>query len=172
MRRLKSLFIALAVLALSAGIALAARQMPQQAGPGLQRASDASGKAVPLGHDASAGADEQDGPDAGDGTGDQADQSEDIPVADAPDADAPDADAPTDTHGAVVSEAAQGTTPDGWANHGAYVSAVAHGDVQPGDPAPAEAVANGGRMPKAGKAPHPTKPDHATNLDHGSKPKG
>lgn len=36
--------------------------------------------------------------------------------------------APTDTHGALVSTAAQATTPPGFANHGAFVACVAHMD--------------------------------------------
>ena len=33
---------------------------------------------------------------------------------------------PSDNHGALVSTAAQMTTPDGFANHGAFVSCIAH----------------------------------------------
>ena len=49
------------------------------------------------------------------------------PESEAPESEAPDeSGAPTDTHGALVSTAANMTTPDGFANHGAFVSCVAH----------------------------------------------
>ncbi len=168
MRRFRSLVIALAVLALSAGIAFAARQMPQQSADGLSKAAEAAGKTVPVGHPTVTSSDEGKDADIDDEAGEGADAA----AAEAPDeAEAPDADEPADqpdTHGATVTEAAQGETPAGWANHGAYVSAVAHGDVQPGDPAPDEAVANGGRMPKPDKAPKAdhVKPDKAAKPTH------
>src|SRR5262249_12731404 len=88
--------------------------------------------------------------DNGDDQGDEAETETEEPDADAPDADAPDedagdgdsGDAPTGdhpaNHGKVVSEAAQGETPDGFDNHGAYVRTIAkdnagHQDAGSGD---------------------------------------
>jgi hypothetical protein len=128
MRHLRSPLIALAVLAISAGVVLAGQALPELASDGLDRASQASGSDVPVGAgpsttdgDAPAAGLEQ--PDASP-DGDLAPEAETGPAADGA------------AHGAAVSEAATGETPDGWANHGAYVSAVARGLVQPGDPAP------------------------------------
>jgi hypothetical protein len=64
-----------------------------------------------------------------------------------------------------VSEAAQGETPEGWTNHGEYVSAVARGLVQPGDPKPAEDAAatlkvKPAKADKAVKPDKPVKPTH------------
>jgi hypothetical protein len=61
-----------------------------------------------------------------------------------------------DNHGATVSRPPR-RDPAGWSNHGAYVSAVARGLAEPGDPAPPEAVANGGRLPKPDKTPNAAK---------------
>lgn len=157
MRRLRGLFIALAVLAISAGAALAG--LPQAAADGLARAAEASGKTVPVGPDVQPPAEEQE----------QVVDEEQDEETEAPDPETEEA-ADTDNHGATVSEAAQGETPAGWLNHGAYVSAVARGLAQPGDEAPAEAVANGGRMPKpenaaAAKAAKPDKPEKPDKPD-------
>lgn len=115
-RRLRSLLIALAVLALSAGVALAGRAIHPTQAP-------ATGPTV--------------------GQGDQGDQGEaedgdeaEAPETEAPDADeaeAPETDAPEaesagehpDNHGKLVSEAAGADTPAGFDNHGAYVRTVA-----------------------------------------------
>ena len=48
MQRLKSIPLAIGALALAAGAAAAFSTMPKAAGPGLQKASDASGKTVPV----------------------------------------------------------------------------------------------------------------------------
>ncbi len=130
MRRFRGFLIAIAVLALSAGAAFAAR-LPQAAAEGLARASQgldqaehSSGQVVPPSGESSVSTDAQDQTDSTDQTG----------------------QTPGGDHGALVSEAAQGTTPAGWANHGAYVSAVARGTVKPGDPPPA------GPAPTRGKS--------------------
>lgn len=144
MRRIRGLLIALAVLAISAGAVLAGRALPQAAADGLARAAEASGKTVPVRPAPALTAEDPEEEEA-------APESEEAEDAEDP-----------DNHGAAVSEAAQGETPDGWRNHGAYVSAVARGLAKPGDPAPPEAVANGGRMPKPDKAPNAAKPAKPT----------
>jgi len=117
-RRLRSLLIALAVLALSAGVAMAERglhpaQAPQT--PGTEAA------------------DQGDQNEQGDQ--DNQDQAE-APEVETPDAnqtgtgntDAPDSNTGgvhPDNHGKLVSEAAQAVTPTGFDNHGAYVRTVA-----------------------------------------------
>jgi hypothetical protein len=103
MHRIRSLLAALAALAITAGI-VAAHAMPAASNGGLDTARQASGKQVPLGVDASA-----------------VDVS--TPNASPDTAGAP----PEGTHGADVSAAAKSPTPDGFANHGAYVSSIAKG---------------------------------------------
>jgi len=108
-RRLRSLLIALAVLALSATAALAGRTVlstphNQVANQNEQGDEQAAGSEAP-------------------------DPSE----ADAPESPDPSETAATDAasgvhpdnHGKIVSEAAQGATPNGFANHGAYVRTIA-----------------------------------------------
>jgi hypothetical protein len=118
-RRLRALLIALAVLVLSATAALAGRSA--LSGPASQTAAQHA-----------------DGDEQGEAETGNAEE----PEADAPDSDA-DEDADTDegdagagageaaaehpdNHGKAVSEAAQGETPAGFDNHGAYVRTVAH----------------------------------------------
>jgi hypothetical protein len=113
--RTKSLVVALAALALTAGFA-AAHAMPAASNDGLQKAQDVSGHAVPVGADAS---------------NDQSANNEDA------------GSAPDSTHGAAVSAAAQGDTPDGFDNHGAYVSSIAKGWGQQTADAHKNAAANG-----------------------------
>lgn len=127
-RRLRSLLVALAVLALSAGVALAGRgahpALPTAAQPAAQGADT----------DGDDGATETEAPEAPDA--DAPDVSEDPgaqldePTGGTPDQ--PTTDHP-DNHGKVVSEAAQAPTPTGFANHGAYVRTIAqdnHGAAQ------------------------------------------
>ena len=112
-RRSRGLVVALVVLGLTATVALAARPAtapPAAATDGLNRAAEAAGKTVPA-----TGA--QSRPEQAPAT--------DAPATEAPEADAPEADAPADSHGATVSAAAQAETPEGFDNHGAYVSPVA-----------------------------------------------
>lgn len=135
----RTILAALAALALSAGVVLGA-DPPPAAHHGLATAGEASGMTVPPAAPEPAASPEP---------------------SEAPEPSAsPEPSEHPDNHGAKVSEAAQGETPEGWANHGAYVSAVARGLVEPGSPAPEEAVANGGRL-KPQKPAHPTggKPD-------------
>ncbi len=113
LRRFRGVGIALAVLALSAGVAFAA------AGPANLHANLASANNPT----------ESAEPDAT-----EAPESE-APESEAPDVNTPDASgAPADTHGGLVSAAAQMTTPPGFDNHGAFVSCVArmHGAVLTG----------------------------------------
>lgn len=114
-RRLRSLLIALAVLALSAGAVLAGRSAlsaPARPDPAVTHV---------------------------DGSDSETGEAEETEAGEAPDADgaeppeAPEAatetDASTvehpDNHGKLVSEAAQGPRPEGSANHGAFVRTIA-----------------------------------------------
>ena len=112
-RRLRSLLIALAVLALSATAALAGKTIlstPHHQVASQQEEGDQQ-------------AEESEAPETGEAP-ESPDPSE---------TDTTDASAATDTssgvhpdnHGKLVSEAAQGTTPDGFDNHGAYVRTIA-----------------------------------------------
>jgi hypothetical protein len=150
-RHFRGLLVALATLALSAGMALAARpasiEAPPAAAPppaadhGLSTASEAAGKTVPVREDGAA----------------LPDADEDAPDADeTPDADgaAANADRPQN-HGWFVSEAAKRATPDAAANHGEHVSEVARSDA--GKPETATAAAERGASAaaaaKAAKGP-------------------
>ena len=143
MKRLKSVPLAIGAVALAAGTAAAFAAMPDAAGPGLQKASDAAGKTVPVRT-----------------TPDQAPPVAPAAVpADAPAADPPDAV----SHGVDVSAAAnaEDTTPD--TNHGADVSAVAK------DNAGADAVA-AHKPATAGKPADVGKPDGAGKPEDAGKP--
>jgi len=141
MQRLKSIPLAVGALVLAAGTVAAFPTLPEAAGPGLQKASDASGKTVPV-------------------RAAPADVPPVAPVADP--AEAPDVDALPDaaSHGAAVSAAAQAedTTPD--TNHGADVSVVArdnHGQTT----AAAHRPETAGKPADVGKPEDPGKPDNA-----------
>ena len=115
-RRFRGLGVALVVLALSAGAGFAAA-------PGFAPASDTT-EAVeqPDGPAATDDGNSQLDEDEG-GDGDEADADAD---ADTDEADAKEADGATaDTHGALVSEAAQATLDPRFDNHGEWVSCVA-----------------------------------------------
>ena len=141
MKRLKSVPIAIGALALAAGTVAAFSTMPEAAGPGLQKASDASGKTVPV------RAVPADAPPA-------------APALEPAEAPAlPDAA----SHGEDVSAAAKAedTTPD--TNHGADVSAVArdnHGQTTAAAHRPATAgkPTDAGKPDGAGKPEDPGKP--------------
>jgi hypothetical protein len=116
-RHARGLLIAVAVLALTAGVAFAraadpaAGTMPDAPSSGLERATEVSGVQVPAA--APAGDEDQD-----------ADENvNEEPAQDEPDEDAA-GDHP-DNHGADVSEAARGATPADAANHGQHVRSVA-----------------------------------------------
>ena len=114
-RHARGLLIAVAVLALTAGVAFAraadpaAGTMPDAASSGLERATEASGVSVPV----AAPANDQD----------QAEDADGEPAENEP-AENAEGDHP-ENHGAVVSEAAQGATPADATNHGQYVRTVA-----------------------------------------------
>jgi hypothetical protein len=121
-RRLRSLVIALAVLALSAGVAMAGRTLH-------------SNTTAPTGPTAEQGDQDEQGEEAEAPETDEADADEaETPETDEPAAgDATDAGVHPDNHGKLVSEAATAPTPDGFDNHGAYVRTVAqanHGHDQ------------------------------------------
>jgi hypothetical protein len=109
-RRLRGLFISLVVLALSAGVVFGWNGPKGAATDGLTTAGDASGQTLPARADEQPIGDEE-----------QADEED----TEAPETDDPAEDSATDTHGDLVSEAAQMDTPAGFANHGAFVSCVA-----------------------------------------------
>ena len=138
-RHLRALVIAIAVLALSATVVLGARGLPAltAALTGSVTTADANGGDA-QGEDADDQGEDGDAPD--EDASEDGDADADAPEAaeeDAPEAaeeDAPEADGDTDNHGAMVSAAAGMETPDGFANHGAFVSCVArqnHGHLAP-----------------------------------------
>jgi hypothetical protein len=138
-RHLRSLAIALSVLALTAGTALAGRDMPAEATYGLDTAGEAAGKVVPV------------------AKGLESPDPEIVPTVDEPVLDEPvlEEDDPEDlerpaNHGALVSAAAQAATPDAFRNHGEYVSSVARGD-ESGPAAAKERKAKPAKAEKAGK---------------------
>jgi hypothetical protein len=110
-RRLRSLLIALAVLALSATAVLAGRTMTT---PQHQVASQRQG-----------GAEQADGSESPDPSESEAPESSGAPGS--PEVDTGDSASGVhpDNHGKLVSEAAQTATPDGFDNHGAYVKTIA-----------------------------------------------
>ena len=131
--RFRGLFVALVALALSAGAAFAWGGPPEAANDGLATAAAAADKTVPARADeAPAGAEDEDA---------------DTDEAEAPETEDPaDDSASGDTHGDLVSQAAEMDTPtaftDAGFNHGAFVSCVArmnHGHEDP-DAAPSEPV--------------------------------
>jgi hypothetical protein len=145
-RHLRGLLVAIAALALTAGAVLAAKTLPTAppaaAAGGLSRASEAAGRTVPANGDDPAVVE----PDA---------NTE-------PDADAEQPDGTTtgdpsvaterkQNHGWFVSQAATTPTPDGFANHGAYVSSIAKSDVGKPDAA-STAGTTGATKSAAGKA--------------------
>lgn len=104
--RLRGLAVALVVLALTAGAVLAG-DPPPAADPGLENAAERSGQEVlPVGAES-------------------AEETDEETDEDAPDAEEQSEHEDGDTHGALVSDAAQMETPDDFDNHGAFVSCVA-----------------------------------------------
>ncbi|MFL5713824.1 MAG: hypothetical protein ACJ769_04080 [Chloroflexota bacterium] len=145
MKRLKTVPMAITAVALAAGTVAAFSTLPDAAGPGLQKASDASGKTVPV-------------------RAVPADVPPAAPAADpveAPAVELPDAA----SHGATVSAAARAddATPD--TNHGADVSAAARDNAgQAGAaahrPSTAGKPADAGKPDGAGKPADPGKPEN------------
>jgi hypothetical protein len=145
-RHLRAFVIAIAVLALSATVVLGARGLPALTaaltGSGttadVTTADDQGEDADDQGEDADDPGEHADAPDEDAAEETDADAATDTDEPDAADEDgAKDAeagDAPSDTHGAMVAEAAGMDTPPGFANHGAFVSCVArqnHGHLAP-----------------------------------------
>ena len=150
-RHLRGLLVALATLALSAGVVLAARPAtveapPTQAADGLKIASEASGQTVTVRVDAApaTAVDE-----------DQDEDSEAPKVESGADSDtAPNAADRKQNHGWFVSQAAQAATTDTTpGSHGLAVSTIARSDV--GKPAAAIAAAVT-KAAKPAKAPKVT----------------
>jgi hypothetical protein len=125
-RHARGLLVALAALALTAGVVMAARTVPPEdpagaAADGLNRASEVSGKTLP--------AAPAPGPQADEGTEEAAPElTEETDEAEEAAPEAEDGDRP-ENHGWFVSEAAKAETPAGFDNHGQYVSSVAKGDA-------------------------------------------
>jgi hypothetical protein len=150
-RHLRGLLVALATLALSAGVVLAARPASVEAPPaaaadGLTVASPAAGKTVPVrAHEAAAPAvdeDEDEGVDkAAPEVEEQADTAEPVVTA---------GERPQN-HGWFVSEAAKAPAP-ATGNHGQAVSLVARSDVGKPEAATAAAAAKAAKPAKAPKA--------------------
>ena len=129
-RHLRSLLVATGLLVLTAGLAVG-HELPTAADEGLGTASEAAGKTVPVRPDAPA-----------------------APVVEGAENAAPAAAERKPNHGLSVSEAATAETPDGFDNHGEYVSSVARGDA--GKP-----ETSAGGQDKAAAAPGRTKATEA-----------
>jgi hypothetical protein len=140
--RLRAILTALAAVALTAGVALAARPEtapPAAADDGLDRASDAAGRTVPAVVEVPVEAPDVDEEEAPEATP-TAEDEEDEEAATRP-----------ENHGWFVSQAAQAETPAGYDNHGAWVSSVARSDE--GKPeAAADGEATAGDAGATGKA--------------------
>jgi hypothetical protein len=151
-RHLRPLVVAVATLALSAGVVLAGGglTMPDAASDGLERAAEAAGKTVPVVARPEAPAVPEQPAQERPEEPEPAEQPEQEP---AEDADEPCAVLPEgeeyETHGAKVCAAAQAPLPEGYANRGEYVSKVARDNH--GAEIAAEKAANGG-IPDAAKA--------------------
>jgi hypothetical protein len=153
MTRLKSLPLALGVLILSAGAVFAFTTLPSAAGPGLERASEAAGRAVPA-RPASIDA-----------------PAEDVVTTD--EVDLPDAA----SHGADVSTVATSDDPTPDTNRGADVSAAAkdnHGQAVATSHKPAEVGKpdNAGKPEGAGQPDDPGKPTDPGAPEGAGKPEG
>lgn len=120
MHRIRSLITALALIAISAGVAVA-HSLPSASDAGIATAQAASDRAVPMW------------------------RIPEGPSLDQPTDESQPSDQSSDTHGATVSDAASNPTPEGdWANHGAYVSSIAKdwGAAVSGDHANSQAAAH------------------------------
>lgn len=143
-RSARGLLVAIAALALTGGVVFAAQSLPSAATSGTQHAATVSGKTIPATGSA---------PAAQHGTPDATEQAE-TPDAEDQD-DAANADRPQN-HGWFVSQAANADTPAGFANHGAYVSSIAKGELGKSDAAATGATksAEGKAKAAAAKAAH------------------
>lgn len=110
-RQLRGLAVAVVALAITAGIALGGGSMPDAAAGGLETAAEAAGKVVPVANEPGS-------------LNEESDEASDEESNEESDGD-------SNGHGTVVSEAARMETPDGFRNHGQWVSCVArmtHGE--------------------------------------------
>jgi hypothetical protein len=122
-RRFRGLGVSLVVLALSAGAVFAGAPQLVLTGSHVNPAVDAvQGGDEDASEEPSGSPNTEDASEAPDEDASEAPETGD--AAESPDA--AETGAPADTHGALVSAAAQMDTPDGFANHGAFVSCVAH----------------------------------------------
>jgi hypothetical protein len=124
---LRGLLVALAALALTAGVAFAARPSTET---GLDRAAEAAGKTVPPvtteEEPTTPEVDDEETVEEEEPTTEEEETEPDGEEAVEEEEEA-DGDRPLN-HGWYVSEAAKGPTPDGYRNHGEYVSEIARGD--------------------------------------------
>ena len=143
-RSARGLLVALAALALTGSVVFAARSLPLGATAGTQHAGAVTGKAIPATVGAG-GLDSNGQPDA-----DETAETQETPEAQEQDETATGDNAANaarpQNHGWFVSQAANADTPPGFANHGDYVSSIAHGDL--GKP---DAAARGAVKSAAGK---------------------
>jgi cytoskeletal protein RodZ len=116
-RRFRSLLIALVVLGLSAGVALAAR-------PALSARPDTTPNQAEGTTEPSESAEPSESPDPS-----ESDEPSDAANAAAAAATDTSTGVHPDNHGLLVSEAAQSPTPTGFANHGAYVRTIARANA-------------------------------------------
>jgi hypothetical protein len=121
-RHVRSLLIALVALALSAGLALGA-QAPQPASFGLAKAASHGGQTAGTGDEVTVTEDTE--TDETDETTEDPGDGGDNCTTDPTD---PETDLTTLTHGQIVCWAAHQDTPEGYANHGAWVSEWAKGN--------------------------------------------
>ena len=123
-RRFRGPAIAIVVLAMTAGVAFAA----SPSGGPRWAWNPAALDALFGGQETGAQGDEQGG-DQGDASEPPESEAPDASEADpseAPESEAPEASNDANNHGTLVSTAANMTTPDGFANHGAFVRCIAH----------------------------------------------
>lgn len=116
-RHARGLLVALVALTLTAGLALAGGSLPQAAADGLEIAAEAAGKTVPVVNEEETAEEEVESEEEAEETENSEEEAEETEE--------------SDSHGAVVSQAARMETPDGFRNHGHWVSCIArmaHGE--------------------------------------------
>jgi hypothetical protein len=171
-RHLRGLVAALTALLLTAGIVLGAQElMPAAAEGGLQRAEEASGTEVPVrAADDEEATDDEDADATEDATDDEEPADDEEGTEDEVEDTTDDDGAHPDNHGATVSEAARGETPEGYRNHGEYVSEVARdkGDSdEPTDEPTDDPTADEPTASAANGSGKPAKGNKGNNGKHG-----
>jgi hypothetical protein len=124
-RRFRGLGVAIVVLAMSAGVVFAAAPQLQPASHPVANADDPGDQ----GEDQDEQGQDEDAQDEDESEAPETEApetEEPSEDADVDKAEAEDAEDATGTHGELVSAAAQMPTPEGFRNHGAFVSCVAH----------------------------------------------